>query len=166
MTRTMRVLLLACGLTGIAGLVQAKDGEAEMTFRGMLIIPPPCTINDDNRIDVDFGERVGINKVDGVNYRQRLNYQITCEGAGSGNWALTLNLSGVATGFDREALLTDRENLGIRVYQNDQPFTPNSTLKIDLANPPRLEAVPVKNAGTTLAEGTFEAWATLRADYQ
>ncbi|RTF42515.1 fimbrial protein [Serratia marcescens] len=166
MSRTMTVLLLTCGLMGMAGPVLAKDGEADMIFHGTLITPPPCTINDDNRIDVDFGERVGINKVDGVNYRQGLNYQITCDNAGSGNWALTLSLSGSSTGFDKEALLTDKANLGIRVYQNDQPFTPNSTLKIDLANPPHLEAVPVKNAGATLTEGAFEAWATLRADYQ
>ncbi|WP_411752404.1 fimbrial protein [Serratia sp. (in: enterobacteria)] len=166
MTRTIRVLLLAFCLMGDITLAQAKDGEANMTFHGTLITPPPCTLNDGNRIDVNFGEQVGIKKVDGVNYRQRMNYQITCEGAGSGNSALTLSLSGGATGFDSEALLTDKANLGIRVYQNDKPFTPNSTLKIDLANPPRLEAVPVKNAGATLTEGVFEAWVTLRADYQ
>nr|WP_315901732.1 fimbrial protein [Serratia fonticola] len=160
----MIVLLLACGLTE-ASTALAKDGEADMTFHGTLITPPPCTINSDNRIDVDFGERVGINKVDGKNYRQRMNYQIKCEGAGSGNWMLTLSLTGNSTIFDTEALLTNKANLGIRIYQNNVPFTPNSTLKIDLANPPVLEAVPVKNAGTTLTEGGFEAWATLRADY-
>lgn len=166
MNRTMTVLLLTCGLMDIAGKAQAKDGETSMTFHGTLIEPPSCTINDNNRIDVNFGERVGINKVDGVNYRQRMNYQISCEGAGSSNGVLTLSLSGSAAGFDSEALLTNKANLGIRVYQNDTPFTPNSTLKIDLANPPRLEAVPVKSAGTTLTEDAFEAWATLRADYQ
>lgn len=164
MTRMMTVLLLACGLMDIAGKAQAKDGEAGMTFHGILIEPSSCTINDDNQIDVNFGEQVGINKVDGVNYRQRMNYQITCQGASSGN--LTLSLSGGVTGFDSEALLTNKADLGIRIYQNDTPFTPNSTLKIDPANPPRLEAVLVKSAGATLTKGTFEAWATLRADYQ
>ncbi|MEX2942710.1 fimbrial protein [Serratia fonticola] len=166
MSITIRVLLLTCGLMGVAVTAQGKDNEADMTFHGTLITPPPCTINDDNRIEVNFGERVGINKVDGVNYRQMMNYQITCQQAASGSWALTLSLNGSAAGFDSEALLTDKANLGIRVYQNDQPFTPNSTLKIDLTNPPRLEAVPVKKAGSPLIEGAFEAWATLRADYQ
>lgn len=166
MSIMIRVLLLTCGLMGGIAQAQAKDGEAGMTFHGTLIEPPPCTINDGNRVEVDFGDRVGINKVDGENYRQMMNYQITCAEAASGSWALTLSLSGSAAGFDSEALLTDKANLGIRVYQNDQPFTPNSTLKIDQANPPRLEAVPVKNAGATLREGAFEAWATLRADYQ
>jgi len=136
-----------------------------MMFHGTLITPPPCTINDDNQIDVNFGERLGINKVDGVNYRQSINYQITCEGTGSGNWMLTLSLSGGVSSFDREALATDKPNLGIRIYQNNKLFTPNSTLSIDQANPPRLEAVPVKSLGATLTEGAFESWVTLRADY-
>lgn len=166
MTRTIRVLLLTCGLVVGITPAQAEDGEVDMTFHGTLIEPPPCTINDGNRVDVDFGERVGINKVDGVNYRQQLNYQITCDKAVGGSWALTLSLSGSAAGFDSDALQTDKTDLGIRVYQNDKPFTPNSTVKINLDSPPRLEAVPIKQAGVTLTEGAFEAWATLRADYE
>lgn len=160
---TLPMLLLA-GLLGLTAVAQAAD-DVDMTFRGTLITPPPCTIDDGNRIDVNFGERVGITKVDGVNYRQLVNYQIRCEQGASGTWALTLTLGGGVAGFDKQALLTNRDNLGIRVYQNDQPFTPGSTLKIDLANPPRLEAVPVQKAGATLRAETFEAWATLKADY-
>ncbi|MGQ1888419.1 fimbrial protein [Serratia marcescens] len=163
---TMNTLLLVCCLAGGGATAQAKDGEADMTFHGTLIEPPPCSINDSNRIDVDFGSRVGIKKIDGVNYRQQVNYQITCGTGSSGNWALTLSLSGAAAGFDKDALMTDKADLGIRVYQNGTPFTPNSTLKIDQANLPLLEAVPVKKAGAVLIEGAFEAWATLRADYQ
>lgn len=156
------LLLVVLGLP----ITVLAAGGADMAFRGTLIEPPPCTINDGNRIDVDFGERVGINKVNGVNYRQLMNYQITCDTSTPGNWALTLSLNGRVAGFDAEALVTNKENLGIRIYQNDVPFTPNSRLDIDLANPPRLEAVPVKNVGSTLTEGAFEAWATLQADYQ
>lgn len=166
MTRTIRVLLLTCGLMAGVTPAQARDGEADMTFHGTLIEPPPCTINDGNQVEVDFGDRVGINKVDGENYRQQLNYQITCDKALGGNWALTLSLSGSAAGFDNDALLTNKSGLGIRVYQGDKPFTPNSSVKINLDNPPRLDAVPIKQTGATLTEGVFEAWATLRADYE
>ncbi|QJU41464.1 fimbrial protein [Serratia marcescens] len=162
MKNTINALLLSGGLlTALAALA-----EGEMTFRGTLIEPPPCSINEGNQIDVDFGERVGINKVDGENYRQALNYQITCDNAGGKDWALTLSLKGAASGFDKQALATNKGNLGIRIYQGDEPFTPNSTLSITLGNAPRLEAVPVKKEGTTLSEGAFEAWATLQADYQ
>ena len=164
MKKTIPLLLLACGLMG--GTAEAKDGEAAMVFHGTLITPPPCTINDGNQVDVDFGDRVGINKVDGVNYRQPLNYQLTCDEAAGGIWVLTLSLSGGVAAFDNNALLTNKSGLGIRVYQKGQPFAPNSAVWINRANPPRLEAVPVKRAGATLTEGAFEAWATLRADYQ
>jgi type 1 fimbria pilin len=166
MTSVIKVLLLACGLMTGSTPAQAKDGEADMTFHGTLIEPPPCTINDGNQVEVDFGERVGINKVDGENYRQQLNYQITCDKAIGGTWALKLSLSGGAAGFNKEALMTNKTGLGIRVYQGDKPFSPNSSVKINLANPPRLEAVPIKQAGVTLTEGAFETWATLRADYE
>lgn len=164
MTRNRSLCALLVGLLSLNGVVQAK-GDADMTFHGTLIVPPPCTINDGNRVDVDFGDRVGINKVDGVNYRQVMNYQINCEQGSNGTWALTLTLSGGAAGFDHNALATNNSNLGIRVYQDDQPFSPGSTLKIDLSHPPRLEAVPVKKDGTPLVEGAFEAWATLSANY-
>jgi type 1 fimbria pilin len=164
-TQTMMNTLLLAVVWGMTGVALA-DGDVDMTFRGTLIEPPPCTINDGNRVDVNFGERVGINKVDGVNYRQMMNYQITCDNAGSGSWALTLSLTGAAAGFDEQALQTNKTDLGIRIYQNDKPFTPGSTLDIDISNPPRLEAVPVKREGATLTEGAFESWATLRADYQ
>ncbi|MGQ8776656.1 fimbrial protein [Serratia sp. NA_112.1] len=139
--------------------------EGEVRIRGTLIEPPPCTINDGNRVDVDFGERVGISKVNGVNYRQAMNYQITCGGSANGGGALKLSLSGTSAAFDKEALLSSKTDFGIRVYRNDVPFTPGSTLVINPQAPPRLEAVPVKRLGATLAEGTFEAWATLRAEY-
>jgi type 1 fimbria pilin len=138
----------------------------DMVFYGTLIEPPPCSINDDERVDVDFGDRLGINKVDGVNYREAIPYQIRCESGETGSSTLKLSLSGSVAMFDDQALSTNKDNLGVRVYQNDQPFMPNSTLTINLANPPRLEAVPVKNSGSTLTEGAFEAWATLRAEYQ
>lgn len=162
-TMTWNALWLA-GLLSTSAAVQA-GGEMEMRFRGTLVEPPPCTINEGNRVDVDFGERVGINKVDGVNYRQGLNYQITCEKHDK-TLMLVLSLSGNTAGFDNNALQTSKENLGIRVYQNDKPFTPGSLLVIDPDSPPRLEAVPVRKADSTLKEGPFESWATLRADYQ
>ncbi|MFO3759107.1 fimbrial protein [Klebsiella aerogenes] len=140
--------------------------EGEMLFHGILVEPPPCSINDNNLIEVDFGERVGIKKVDGVNYRQPLNYQIKCDGSGNLNWTLSLSLNGSVSAFDINALQTNKANLGIRIYLDDKPLAPGSSVSIDVANPPRLEAVPVKKMGTVLTEGEFESWATLRAEYQ
>jgi type 1 fimbria pilin len=136
-----------------------------MLFRGTLIEPPPCTINDGGMVDVDFGERVGINKVNGVNYLKPMDYRITCESGATG-LDMTLTLSGTETGYDQAAVQTDMADLGIKVLQNGTPFTLNTPLSIDPQNPPVLEAVPVKTPGATLTEGVFVATATLKAEYQ
>lgn len=164
MKNVMIMLVLTAGLFNSE--VHAENTRANVNLRGILIEPPLCTINNGDKIDVNFGERVGISKVDGLNYRIPMNYQITCNSGDVSGLALLLTLSGDTAFFDEKVLSTSKENLGIRVYQNDQLFLPGSTLKIDLASPPRLEAVLVKKTGSTLTEGAFEAWATLRADYQ
>lgn len=135
-----------------------------MQFRGTLIEPPPCTINDDGVIDVDFGDRVGINKVDGVNYRQTIGYRITCE-PGIGKWDMMLRLNGTATSFDEAAVQTNHRYLGIRIYQNAAPFKVGSSLPID----PQAAGAGSgagRQGGETLTEGAFDATATLQADYQ
>ncbi|EPN2807082.1 fimbrial protein [Serratia marcescens] len=160
-----RQLVKSAGLfLGVLPIFALADSAINVSV--IIVTPPPCTINEGNKVDVDFGDRVGINKVDGVNYRQAMNYQITCDNAGGNHRALSLSLDGRAAVFDGNALQTSKTDLGIRVYQNETPFKPGSALNIDLNNPPRLEAVPVKKEGSTLAEGAFEAWATLRAEYQ
>ncbi|WP_242502710.1 fimbrial protein [Serratia sp. 1D1416] len=161
-------IALLIGITLLAGpgvmpAAQATPGEVAMNFHGTLVSPPPCTISEGNQIDVDFGN-IGIKKINGVNYRQKLNYRITCE-KGSTAWALKLSLGGNPTDFDKEALMSNR-GVGIRMYQNNKSFTPNSTIAIRLDNPPELEVVPVKDPTYTLEKGPFVARTTLRADYQ
>lgn len=136
-----------------------------LQLRGTLIEPPPCKINDGNSVDVDFGERVGVKKVDGVNYLTPMSYKITCE-TGATGLDMTLTLSGQPTGYDDAAVKTNLTDLGIRVLQNGKPFTLNQPINVDPKSPPLLEAVPVKTPGSTLQEGAFSATATLQANYQ
>ena len=160
-----RLTLAALLCIGILPGAWGKNNEADVNFRGTLIEPPPCVINEGGAVDVDFGERVGVNKVDGNNYRQPIDYRISCD-PNAGRWSLLLTLRGTATAFDRAAVQTGKADLGIRVYQDDKPFTLGEMLTIDASAPPRLEAVPVKRPGATLTEGGFEATATLLAIYQ
>lgn len=136
-----------------------------MAFYGTLNAPPPCTINNGEQVDVDFGDRVGVNKVDGQNYMKTVNYRITC-GQGASGLAMGLKVTGSASGFDAAALQTNITDLGIRLLQNGQPFTLNKRMNIDAANPPVLQAVPVKKPGVELKAGAFTVTATLLADYQ
>ncbi|PNU35499.1 pilus assembly protein [Serratia marcescens] len=162
--RAKTSVMLLCG--ALFSQMASAAEEASMHFRGGLRAPPPCTISDGGVVAVDFGLRVGIKKVDGNNYRQAVNYRISCEAPGALPWEMVLTLKGDATVFDRAAVQTDNGNLGIRIYQDDVPFQLNSSIKIDPSNPPHLEAVPVAKPGESLTEGAFLATATLQVDYQ
>ncbi|MGE4802730.1 fimbrial protein [Yersinia hibernica] len=137
-----------------------------MLFSGTLINPPPCVINSGNIIDVPFGENLGVNKIDGINYTQNVPYSMTCETVSSSlELGLTIVSASVTT-FDPTAIQTDVQDLGIRILKNGVPFALNTRISYDKNNPPVLKAVPVKSTGATLSEGSFEATATLLVDYQ
>ncbi|MEW7000368.1 pilus assembly protein [Serratia ureilytica] len=131
---------------------------------GTLNAPPPCTINNGQTVEVDFGDRVGVSKVDGKNYLQLINYRITCE-QGGGGMALGLTLFGPVSGFDTAALQTNVPDLAIRIMRDGQPLELNKRIDIAIDSPPILQAVPVKRAGMQLSSGTFSVTATLLADY-
>lgn len=136
-----------------------------MEFRGTLLEPPPCTINSGNNITVDFGLKVGIKKVDGVNYMQDINYDLVCE-PNTHSWVLKLKLTGNPTSFDNAAVQTNISGLGIKILRDGQPFIMGSEITTTPISKPQLRAVPVQQPGILLTEGAFEAVATLQADYQ
>ncbi|WP_368925988.1 fimbrial protein [Serratia marcescens] len=158
------IAMLLCGVLLSCYSVQAAE-QVEMRLRGTLRVPPPCKISDGGTLEVNFGDRIGIKKVDGVNYRQAIDYRIRCESPGALPWEMQLTLKGVATTFDLAAVQTDNADLGIRIYRDAVPFTLNSSMKIDPASPPRIEAVPVAKPGVSLAEGKFAATAMLQVEY-
>ncbi len=153
-----RALLTLC-CTGLCA-----SASANLTFSGTLNEPPPCTIDAGNSIEVDFGD-VGVKRVDGVRYRRGLGYTISCA-TGTLPWELKLSINGTPTGFDGAALQTSVPELGIRIFQNTQPFLLNTPLDITLSSPPALEVVPVKLPGATLPPARFTAVATLLAEYE
>lgn len=145
----------------------STPGQAaeNMKFYGTLVEPPACTINNGGNVDVDFGNRVGVKKVDGVNYLQPMNYQITCD-PNANAWRMTLEIAGKAATYDNAGVVTNVTDLAIQIRQNGTPFELNKPIAVNLTNPPKLEAVPVQRPGATLKEGAFEATATLKAVYQ
>ncbi|MDT0204236.1 fimbrial protein [Serratia marcescens] len=149
-------------LMALGGSAMAVDN---MRFSGVLIEPPACTINDGGLVDVDFGNRVGISKVDGVNYQQPVNYRISCT-PGAGVWNMTLAVVGTAADYDTAAVASNMDDLAVRLLQNSKRFILNQPIPINPNAKPVLEAVPVKRPGATLKEGAFEATATLLAVYQ
>lgn len=155
---------------GWAGSAAAETAQTSITIKLTVLAPPACEVTSSagGKVEVDFGNNIGINKIDGVNYRQPMNYLIKCATGSVKGLALKLTMKGTAADFDstKAALKTNVEGLGIRLYHDGSPFVLNEALTIDKDAPPKLEAVPVKKAGATLQEGAFEATATLLAEYE
>lgn len=144
----------------------ADDSRADINMHGVLVAPPPCEVNNDQKIDVDFGD-LSVKKIDGVNYRRTLSYKITC-GTSSTSWNMFLVMSGTPAGFDTEnaTLSSSVDGLGVKVWLGGQPFTLNTQIAINPLSPPSLEAAPVKELSTVLSESAFQSTGTLIAVYQ
>lgn len=148
-----------------AAMLSKTYAADNMTFKGKLIEPASCTVNNDQRIDVDFGERLGINQIDGINYRQKINYQITCAaGVVTPDMSMLIIASGMIN--DDSAIQSDKTALGIRILQNGTPIVLNQEIMFAAANPPELEAVPVTSDQALLTEGAFTALAAIQVEYQ
>lgn len=143
----------------------ASADEPNMKLFGTLLIPPPCVIENNNLIEVFFGDNVGINRVDGINYTKPVNYTLKCDQNIKG-WDLTLSIIGPKSQFDDAGLQTNMANLAIHMIRDGQPFILNERVIISPSKPPIIQAVPVRKPGSTLAKGPFEVTATLLAEYQ
>ncbi|MFW0880074.1 fimbrial protein [Cronobacter dublinensis] len=155
-----RIILLLATLVPLAS--QATDN---MAFHGTLVAPP-CTISQGKTIEVAFGDDLGVNKIDGSNYKQPVNYTVDCEaGYSANNLAVVVDTTHPAA-FDSAAVSTDKTGLGIRILVDGAAVTFAKRVAVsNPASPPVIEAVPVQDPAVTLTEGAFEATLTLRADY-
>ncbi|MDW5512097.1 fimbrial protein [Serratia proteamaculans] len=137
--------------------------SATVTVKVTVVAPPPCVINDDRPIDVEFGD-VMTTRVDGDNYKMPVNYTLSCTG-GTSN-AMKLQVKGIGAAFDATVLQTNKAELGIELRQGDSKLAVNDWLNFTFPNKPELWAVPVKQRGATLTGGEFSAGATMAVDYQ
>lgn len=153
------LLFASLGLTS-GGRTEAAEN---MSFRGTLIEPPSCTINNNHVIDVDFGE-VLTSKIDGTLYAVTVIYTLECKN--TNGKSLRINLLGKLSTFDNKALATSVTGLGIRLSADGQVLTPGTAgYRFVYAKLPVLKAVPVKDPTVTLAGGGFSAGATLEIEF-
>jgi len=153
-------------LVSIMSIWNFSAGAAMSTVqvKVTVVAPPPCIINGDKTIDVDFGTNVITKNVDGINYLRLVDYSLECNGNFSN--AMKLMVMGNQTFFDTSALQTNIADFGIALRANGQPLTTNNWVQFTYPDKPVLQAVPVKKAGATLTGGEFNAGATLMVAYQ
>lgn len=151
------------GMLAALPMLAWAGSSATVTVKVTVLAPPPCVINDDRPIDVEFGD-VMTTRVDGDNYKMPVNYTLSCTG-GTTN-AMKLQVKGTGAAFDATVLQTNQTGLGIELRQGDSKLAVNDWLNFTYPNKPELWAVPVKQRGATLKWGEFSAGATMAVDYQ
>lgn len=168
------VIILLVTVLSLIGLALCQSARAadplNLEFRGTLVEPPPCKINDEKTITVSFGNQVGVNKVASGIYRQPLPpLALICEQS-SLAWQMRLTWTTAApASFDSDnatIATAEQANLGVKLYADGKVFPMNTALNINSSALPKLEAELVQKADSTLTEGAFTARGTLRADYQ
>ncbi|MGQ1888420.1 fimbrial protein [Serratia marcescens] len=161
--RYQKAACLLCGLLAMLPRLAASVDIASITVKVTVVMPPPCVINDNRVIAVEFGD-VLTTRVDGENYRKPVAYTLDCKG-GSSN-AIKLQVKGNGASFDGTVLRSDKVGLGIKLLQGENKLPINTWLNFTYPNQPELWAVPVKQNGMDLAGGKFTASATMKVDYQ
>lgn len=159
---TARLVVLLALLGGTAS-AQAVD----VTFGGTLVAPPPCAINANQPITVDFGNEMLAGRVDGSAYEEPITYSMDCTTALPITNALKMMFEGNTAGFDPTVLVTSKAEVGLELRRDGVKQSINTWFNFDATGShPVLTAVPVKAPASTVSGGTFTATATLTVDYQ
>ncbi|HHQ4306355.1 TPA: fimbrial protein [Serratia fonticola] len=165
MKARLRRYFPGCGLAALmlfGSLAQAASTVIKVTVT--IVAPPPCEINNNDLIEVSFGNDVMTTRIDGSYKKRPVVYSIECKNAP--NNAMKMQIQGIGAGFDGDVLQTDKDDLGVALLRdgNRQPI--NTWVNFTYPKLPTFEAVLVKQAGATLSGGTFSAGATMKVEYQ
>lgn len=161
-TRHLFSVLAAVLLAGLPA-VQAAN-TANVIVRVTIVAAPPCVINNNNLIEVNFGNDVLTTRVDGSYKKMPLIYSLDCGDFPSN--AVRMRIGAIGAVFDPEVVHTNVPDFGIALLNNGNPYPTGTWLNFNLPSPPKLEAVPVKRVGSTLKGGTFSASANMKVEYQ
>ncbi len=165
MKARFRQCLPGCGLAALV-LLYGPQAQAVTTIKVTVTIvaPPPCVINDNNLIEVNFGNDVMTTLIDGSYKKQPVVYSVECKNAP--NNAMKMQIQGNSAVFDGDVLQTNKDDLGVALLRNGNRQPINTWVNFTYPNLPTFEAVPVKQAGATLSGGAFSAGATMKVEYQ
>lgn len=165
MKARLRRYFPGCGLAAlmlVGPLAQAASTVIKVTVT--IVAPPPCVINNNNLIEVNFGSDVMTTRIDGSYKKQPIVYSVECKNAP--NNAMKMQIQGIGAGFDGDVLKTNKDDLGVALLRNGNRQPINHWVNFTYPNLPTLEAVPVRQAGATLSGGAFSAGATMKVEYQ
>lgn len=148
-----------------AGTAIAEQNTATITVK-VTVNAVPCEINNNQSIDVDFGDSIIITDVPKGTVEKAVNYTLDCAKADQEK-TLVMRISGAAADFNDTLLQTSITALGIKLKADGADFPLNTDLPLATSNSkPALVAQLVQQSGARLPTGGFTAGATMTVDYQ
>lgn len=162
----MKLSILALMVGGfVTGAAIADNNNANLTIK-VTINAAPCEINNDQVIDVDFGNNVITTDVAKGTVEKTINYTIDCTNAVPSK-SLAMRISGNGAEFDDKVLKTSVSTLGVKLKADGTNYPLNTDLVLaSTTSKPTLTALLVQQPGARLPTGGFTAGATMTVDYQ
>lgn len=164
--RPLRLLLvsLLCGM-----IIQPVSADVTVNIKGTVVVPP-CTINNGEIIEYDFGDAIPVSKFEaGGSVAKSKNFRVTCTNSPTSN-GINLSLSGAAGG-PVGTIGTSKPELAIRMlvsepeggttYLDNNAIATGFTFSLD--EDQLLIAVLIKSGADEPTEGSFTGSATLTA---
>jgi len=154
-----------CVLAATSHSVWADDSASTATVTvNVTITSPPCVINNNQTIDVNFGSEVAVTDVAAGLAEKPIAYAVYCSDTSK---SLTMTIQGTSTDFDADALQTSMTDLGVKIKANGSDYPLNTAFSFASDNmKPALTALLVQKPGARLQTGEFSAGATMKVDYQ
>ena len=150
------LLIVVQALVLLTPAARAATGESPVKFHGTLVVVD-CAVNDGQNVTVNFGDAIGVHRIDGARYEQTVPLTVDCKDPTGKNGIppLTLTLQGTASDFNTAAVKTDVDGLGIELRKDGQPQELNKAISLTYGHVPQLTAVPVLKPGTKLKAQAF-----------
>lgn len=155
-------LMLSCLALPVYAATGVAHSSAEIRITGRLQPPPPCKVNNNEEILVDF-QRIQIKTLEKSDIRKEVDIPFVCE-QDSENFKYFLTVDGPRAQFNNKLVKTNQNNLG---------FTAElAGVKLDLgkAHPVNsrnliLTIVLTKNPDGDVTPGAFSGTGTVTMEY-
>lgn len=155
----------ACAGLLLTGIARAAEGDTTNVYIiGTIVEAPDCTVNGNNRIDVDFGDNIITRQINGTNFRQPIEYELNCTGLASDG--LTVSVRGNPAAFGSGLIDAGKSGLAIQLWNGSAKLANGVAVPFTWPGKPALSATLVAEDNTILTAGEFSSVASMVLSYQ
>lgn len=111
--RLILTTLLLIGAATVGHTANIARNAVDIRITGKLVPPPPCKVNNDEEILVDF-QRVQIKSLEKADARRDVDIPFVCEQEGT-DFKYYLTVDGPRAQFNNKLIKTNRNNLAFNI---------------------------------------------------